>query len=49
MSNIARHKHRELIKYIAMKLAKKRLVLKGGGALMLAYNIDRHSVDIDEL
>ena len=47
MSGIPDRIHKVLIKTIVKALADKRLVLKGGSALMLAYNLDRYSEDID--
>ncbi len=47
MSDIPDRIHKVLIQTIVKGLADKRLVLKGGGALMLAYNLDRYSEDID--
>ncbi len=47
MSDIPDRIHRTLIEKIVKGLSDKPLVLKGGTALMLAYNLDRYSEDID--
>ena len=47
MSDIADRIHKVLIQTIVNALGNKPLVLKGGTALMLAYNLDRYSEDID--
>ena len=47
MSDIPDRIHRTLIERIVKGLSDKPLILKGGTALMLAYNLDRYSEDID--
>ncbi len=47
MSDISDRIHKVLIQTIVNALADKPLVLKGGTALMLAYDLDRYSEDID--
>ena len=47
MSDIPDRIHKRLIETVVKGLAEKPLVLKGGTALILAYNLDRYSEDID--
>lgn len=39
--------HQDIMKTVAVALGQTPLVLKGGTALLLAYGLDRHSVDLD--
>ncbi len=47
MSDLPDRIHKKLIETIVKGLSTKPLVLKGGTALMLAYDLDRYSEDID--
>ena len=47
MNDIPDRIHRNLIHTIVKGLSDTPMVLKGGAALLLAYSLDRHSVDID--
>ena len=47
MGDLENRIHNQLIKTIVNNLGDTPLILKGGTALMLAYNMDRYSEDID--